>query len=93
MKESNIKQVYQGSFKNLKMFFIGFIVISFLIAFIVGGFVLGSKREPTVINQTQPTCGTCPQYAPLGGDFCKGGIVIPGVKDECGCQFPPTCKR
>jgi putative hemolysin len=38
-------------------------------------------------------CGTCPQLSPPGPDFCKGGTIVAGVKNECGCQGPPKCLR
>lgn len=89
--------------ENIKLFFIGFVVLSFLIVFIVGGFVLGSKSKPEILLsptpitkleiKPKPSCGICPQYSPQSADFCKGGTVIPGGKNECGCQLPPTCQK
>ena len=42
-------------------------------------------------NQTK--CGDCPQFAPPPPDWCKDGTIVPGVKDECGCQMPPKCEK
>jgi len=38
-------------------------------------------------------CAPCPQLAPPAPDFCKGGTIVPGPKDACGCQAPPTCEK
>lgn len=38
-------------------------------------------------------CGECPQYSPPSSDFCKDGEIIPGERDACGCQQPPTCQQ
>lgn len=38
-------------------------------------------------------CGTCPQLSSPGPDFCKDGTIVAGVKNECGCQGPPTCLK
>jgi len=38
-------------------------------------------------------CGDCPQFAPPPADWCKDGTIVPGVKDKCGCQMPPTCEK
>lgn len=37
--------------------------------------------------------GGCPLYTPHAPDYCSDGIIIPGGKDECGCQLPPGCDR
>jgi len=38
-------------------------------------------------------CGDCPQFAPPPPDWCKDGTIVPGIKDECGCQMPPNCEK
>lgn len=38
-------------------------------------------------------CGECPQFAPPPPGWCEDGIIIPGLKDECGCQMPPKCEK
>lgn len=38
-------------------------------------------------------CGECPQLMPAAPDFCKDGVIVPGEKDECGCQMPPSCDK
>ena len=43
-------------------------------------------------NEPESTCGVCPEYTPPSPDFCEGGTVVDGGKDECGCQQPPDCK-
>lgn len=42
---------------------------------------------------TDAQCGECPQFAPPHPDWCRGGTIIPGDKDECGCQMPPKCEE
>ena len=37
-------------------------------------------------------CGSCPEYVPPGPDYCKGGTIVPGKVDACGCQGHPTCQ-
>lgn len=41
---------------------------------------------------TDTQSGECPQFAPPHPDWCRGGTIIPGDKDECGCQMPPKCE-
>ncbi len=46
------------------------------------------------VNQkdTNTQCGECPEFAPPHPDWCKEGTIIPGAKDECGCQMPAKCE-
>ena len=37
-------------------------------------------------------CGECPMLSPPGPDFCKDGKIIPGEKNECGCNTAPKCE-
>lgn len=41
----------------------------------------------------QNKCGSCPQFMPPAPDFCKGGTIVSGGKNECGCQMSPICKK
>ncbi len=38
-------------------------------------------------------CGPCPQYSPPAPGWCDDGVVVPGLKDGCGCVSPPKCVR
>jgi hypothetical protein len=38
-------------------------------------------------------CGTCPNYMPPAPGWCENGVIIPGQKNECGCQAPPKCEK
>lgn len=40
-----------------------------------------------------PACGPCPQLSPPAPGFCKGGTIVAGPTDACGCQGPPTCEK
>jgi hypothetical protein len=42
---------------------------------------------------TTKECGTCPQYMPPAPGWCENGVIIPGQKDDCGCQAPPKCEK
>lgn len=42
-------------------------------------------------DQPVSTCGACPKFSPPSLDFCKNGKIVPGVKNSCGCQLPPSC--
>lgn len=44
-------------------------------------------------TNTKKECGDCPQFAPPAPDWCKDGTIVSGVKNECGCQMPPTCEK
>ncbi|KYC49241.1 MAG: hypothetical protein AMQ22_01689 [Candidatus Methanofastidiosum methylothiophilum] len=44
-------------------------------------------------KDTDTQCRECPQFAPPHPDWCRGGTIIPGDKDECGCQMPPKCEE
>ena len=35
----------------------------------------------------------CPQFAPPAPGFCADGVIVPGGKDEAGCQAPPSCVK
>lgn len=37
-------------------------------------------------------CESCPMLSPPSPDFCKGGRIIPGITNECGCTSPPKCE-
>lgn len=37
-------------------------------------------------------CNICPQLSPPSPDFCKGGNIVGGGTDECGCNLPPRCE-
>lgn len=36
-------------------------------------------------------CGECPQLSAPGPNFCMDGTIVPGEKNECGCQGQPSC--
>jgi putative hemolysin len=36
-------------------------------------------------------CSSCPQYVAPSPDWCKGGTIVNGPIDECGCTGKPTC--
>ena len=38
-------------------------------------------------------CGPCPNFMPPAPGWCAHGVIIPGQKDECGCQAPPQCEE
>jgi len=38
-------------------------------------------------------CGTCPEFMPPAPGWCEHGVIIPGQKNECGCQAPPNCEK
>jgi len=42
---------------------------------------------------TTKECGTCPNFMPPAPGWCENGVIIPGQKDECGCQAPPKCEK
>ncbi|OGH42360.1 MAG: hypothetical protein A3H79_01020 [Candidatus Levybacteria bacterium RIFCSPLOWO2_02_FULL_36_8b] len=83
--------------ENIKLFFIGFIILSFLIAFAVGGFVLGSKNKPnqqacteeakqcpngSFVGRTGPNCEFSPCPITYEGKFC-GGIAANLPENQC----------
>ncbi|MFH2020409.1 MAG: hypothetical protein ABIJ34_03280 [archaeon] len=37
-------------------------------------------------------CGDCPMLSPPAPDYCKGGNIVSGGTDDCGCQQPPRCE-
>jgi putative hemolysin len=39
-----------------------------------------------------PDCsGGCPMYSPPALGWCEYGTIVPGGKNDCGCQLPPEC--
>lgn len=44
-------------------------------------------------TNSKSQCGECPQFVPPPPDWCKDGTIVPGNKDECGCQMPPKCEK
>ena len=36
-------------------------------------------------------CSECPTLMPPSPNFCKGGTIVAGNVDECGCTGHPTC--
>ena len=44
-------------------------------------------------DQNKAVCGSCPQFMPPAPNFCQGGKIVSGGKNECGCQLPPKCQR
>ena len=36
-------------------------------------------------------CSSCPDYTPSSPDWCKGGTIVDGPKNECGCASAPRC--
>lgn len=77
------------------------ILAVFLGVLVFAGAVFGAykfgRRQIQPGPQPTPTpgvtCGPCSQLMPPHPDFCKDGTIIPGEKDECGCQMPPKCQR
>ena len=44
-------------------------------------------------TRTCVACGDCPSYGTPGPDFCKGGTIVAGDVDACGCSGPPKCVK
>jgi hypothetical protein len=61
-----------------------------LILLTLAALTAACKQSPP--NEPATTCGVCPEYAPPSPDYCKGGTIVDGGKDACGCQQPPDCK-
>jgi hypothetical protein len=38
-------------------------------------------------------CGICPEVTEPAEDFCKGGFIVTGLVDECGCEVPAQCLK
>lgn len=53
----------------------------------------GTKCEEWAFMRGECPCGPCPQLSPPAPGFCKDGTIVPGQKDPCGCQGPPTCEK
>lgn len=75
--------------------FIGFVVISFLIAFLVGGFVLGQNQSKKDVSQT-PTITQAPTPKPTSIDnrkiFCtQEAKLCPDGKTWVG-RTGPNCE-
>jgi putative hemolysin len=47
-------------------------------------------RGECKLNQT---CETCPLLSQPSPDFCKGGTIIEGKTNSCGCKGPPQCSK
>ncbi|PIS13781.1 hypothetical protein COT65_02365 [Candidatus Shapirobacteria bacterium CG09_land_8_20_14_0_10_47_13] len=63
---------------------------------IFGAYRFGQKQVqpgPQLTPTPAITCGSCPQFMPPHPDFCKDGTIVPGEKDKCGCQIPPSCEK
>lgn len=67
-----------------------------IVAFYIQNKDLSIKMFDQIISTfkflDQKNCGICPQFMPPAPDFCKNGTIVPGIKDACGCQGPPTCQ-
>lgn len=52
----------------------------------------GTRCEEWAFMRGECPCGECPQLAPPGPDFCKGGTIVAGETNACGCKGPPKCE-
>lgn len=48
--------------------------------------------NPSIIP-CRPSPAACPQNMPPAPDFCKDGKIVPGKKNECGCQMGFDCEK
>jgi len=54
--------------------------------------VVCPKFNGTAYPQVR-ACGDCPMLSQPAPNFCRGGNIVSGGTDECGCNKPPRCEK
>lgn len=55
--------------------------------------IIDIQMVASKISNKNSTCGLCKQIASPPADWCKGGRIISGGKDKCGCEKAPICDQ
>lgn len=53
----------------------------------------GERCDDWAFMRKECPCGERPQLAPPAPGFCEGGTIVPGTRNACGCQSPPSCQK
>src|SRR3989338_167995 len=74
----------------MKKIFVLFVM--FLFVFSTTAIAEDNETSDDSSGPNQRCRGGCPQFMPPAPDFCKGGTIVSGGVNECGCNLPQKCE-